>query len=132
MKKVKSPVPGDPRRRLTMEELREALLTWGQNEPVFLKEKAYNEMLDDTLLKRFGDGTKLLDEVSELLEKLAKTTRDKKSTVEVERGIKKIDMALGAMLHGPFYANTGWSVPPPILWPNPEKRVKNRRSKGKK
>jgi hypothetical protein len=114
-----------------MAELKSAILEWHRQKPEVFTERELTLLMNDTVLKRFGKGHVLLDQVKDLLRSL-RNPGDPGRDREIRLGLAKIDTALGTLDRAAVWQNSYVGAPPVILWNAPAKsRRRNSRKKAK-
>jgi hypothetical protein len=121
-------------RPLTMDELKSAIFEWHRQKPEVFTERELERLMKRTVLKRFGNGHALLDQVKDLLGRL-RNPGDPGRDREIRLGLVKIDAAVGALDWGAVWENSSTrAAPPPILWNAPagsKRRNSQKKAKSK-
>jgi hypothetical protein len=100
MRKVKV-----PEKRLTPEELENALVEFAKSPPDIVDETEFRARLRTTTIARYKCGAELLDEVKEMLRKAAEEGGLDKP--ELRLAVKHVDDAICQMTHGALAFNKG-------------------------
>jgi len=97
---------GVKEQRLTPDEFEEALVKFAKLAPDIVDEAEYRHRLRETILYRYKQGGKLLEEVAKLLEEVGKKAGGG-AEKELQLVLKKVDEAVVQMTHGALGFNKG-------------------------